>query len=67
MIFKPGDLVRLSTGRKGIIKKELPKLRSVDGDHRVYEWLCINAGSNWNESRTYGTANKFLERMNEDQ
>jgi hypothetical protein len=66
-VFKPGDLVRDPAGRKGIIRKELPMLCSVNGDYRVYEWLCINAGSNWDESKTYATGNKFLDRMNEDQ
>ena len=55
-IFKPGDLVRNSRGRRGIIKKELPELRSVDGDH---------AGLRHNEVLTYSTANMYLTRMSD--
>ena len=64
-IFKPGDLVRNSRGRRGIIKKELPELRSVDGDHRVYEILYLNAGLRHNEVLTYSTANMYLTRMSD--
>ena len=66
-IFKPGDLVRNSRGKRGIIKRELPEHRSVDGDHRVYEILYLNAGLRHSEVLTYYTANMYLTRMSDDQ
>ena len=65
MIFKPGDLVRNTRGRRGIIKREHTGHRSADGHYRIYEILYLNAGLHRNEVLTYCTANIYLTRISD--
>lgn len=61
MTFKPGDLVRNTRGKKGIIRglTYMPPA-GVSHHHAVWQVLYLEAGPDGKELRTYNTAEQWL-------